>query len=184
MPFWAPRKQFMCLISWERTQKGNPHKLFQAILGSKRGPKLAVLGHKKFSLLFFFSCPYKRAPRELQNWRVQGNPPTLCQPFANPSPTHRQPFANPSPTSRQPFASLFCQPLSNPLFPWTPGTRLETRVNGFLGFVFSDLDCCDPNYIHWKPLPIEMGVENSIGATRNKHSLTVEPRENLPNRIC
>ena len=23
----------------------------------------------------------KRAPRELQNWRVQGNPPTLRQPF-------------------------------------------------------------------------------------------------------
>ena len=62
-----------------------------------------------------------RAPRELQNWRVQGNPPTL-----------RQPCANPSPTFRQPFANLFCQPLSNPLFPWTPGTCLETRVNGFL----------------------------------------------------
>ena len=23
-PFWAPRKKFMCLISWERTQKGTP----------------------------------------------------------------------------------------------------------------------------------------------------------------
>ena len=55
-------------------------------------------------------------------WGVQGNSPTLCQPFANPSPTFCQPFAN-----------LFCQRLSNPLFPWTPGTRLETRVNGFLG---------------------------------------------------
>ena len=63
----------------------------------------------------------KRAPREFRNWRVQGNPLTL-----------RQPFANPSPTPRQPFANLFCQPLSNPLFPWTPGTRLETLVNGFL----------------------------------------------------
>ena len=56
--------------------------------------------------------------------------------LANPLPTFRQPFANPLPTPRQPFANLFCQPLSNPLFPWTPGTRLETRVNGFLG--------CDP----------------------------------------
>ena len=56
----------------------------------------------------------------------------IRQPFANPSPTPRQPLANPSPTFRQPFANLFCQPLSNPLFPWTPGTRLETRVNGFL----------------------------------------------------
>ena len=45
----------------------------------------------------------------------------------------RQPFANPSPTFRQPFANLFCQPLSKTLFPWTPGTGLETRVSGFLG---------------------------------------------------
>ena len=51
---------------------------------------------------------------------------------ANPSPTLCQPFANPSPTFRQLFANLFCQPLSNPLFPWTPGTRLETLVNCFL----------------------------------------------------
>ena len=46
----------------------------------------------------------------------------ICRPFTNPSPTPRQPFANPSPTFRHPFANLFCQPLSNPLFPWTPGT--------------------------------------------------------------
>ena len=72
----------------------------------------------------------KLAPRELQKWRVQGNPsPTLRQPFADPSPTLRRPFANPSPTFRQPFANLFCQPLSKPLFPWTPGAGLETRVN-------------------------------------------------------
>ena len=74
----------------------------------------------------------KRAPREFRNWRVQGNPLTLRQPFANPWPTLRQ-------TPRQPFANplqnLFCQPLSNPHFPWTPGTRLETLVNGFLGKV-------------------------------------------------
>ena len=44
----------------------------------------------------------KRAPRELQNWRVQGNrqhcanpSPTLCQPFASPLPTFS---ANPSPS--------------------------------------------------------------------------------------
>ena len=37
--------------------------------------------------------------------------------------------ANPLPTLRQPLANPF---LSNPLFPWTAGTRLETRVNGFL----------------------------------------------------
>ena len=51
----------------------------------------------------------KRAPRELQNWRVQGNPPTLHQPYANPLPTLRQPFsfflvtfsANPSPGAQR-----------------------------------------------------------------------------------
>ena len=51
--------------------------------------------------------------------------PTLCQPFANPSPTFRQPFANPLPT-------FSANPSPTPLFPWTPGTRLETRVNGLL----------------------------------------------------
>ena len=70
----------------------------------------------------------QRAHRELQSWRVKGNPPTLCQLFANPVP---QPFADPSPTFRQPFANRFCQPLSKPLFPWTQGAGLETRVNGF-----------------------------------------------------
>ena len=51
----------------------------------------------------------KRAPRELQNWRAQGNPPTLCQPFANPSPTPCQPFlptplqAPPTVDPRHPF---------------------------------------------------------------------------------
>ena len=41
---------FMCLISWERTQKGDPHKLFRGgFLGQKRGPKRAIFGHKKFS---------------------------------------------------------------------------------------------------------------------------------------
>ena len=50
------------------------------------------------------------------------------QPFASSVPTFRQPFANLSPTLCQPF----CQPLSEPLFPWTPGADLETRVNSFL----------------------------------------------------
>ena len=70
----------------------------------------------------------KRAPREFRNWRMQGDPLTLRQPFANPSPTLRQPFANLSPTLRQPFLPTPPQAL----FPWAPGTRLETRVNGFL----------------------------------------------------
>ena len=56
----------------------------------------------------------------LENCKIGGRK-EIRQPFANPSPTLCQPFANPSPTFRQPFANLFCQPLSNPLFPWTPG---------------------------------------------------------------
>ena len=77
----------------------------------------------------------KRAPREFRNWRLQGNPLTLRQPLANPVPPLCQPLANLSPTSS---ANLFCQPLlPTPLkphpFPWTPGTRLEMLVNGFLG---------------------------------------------------
>ena len=44
----------MCLISWERTQKRDPHKLFRGDFGGpKGGPKRAIFGHKKFSLLFF-----------------------------------------------------------------------------------------------------------------------------------
>ena len=46
----------------------------------------------------------------------------------NSLPTLRQCCANPSPTFRQPFANIFCQPLSELLFPWAPITRLETRV--------------------------------------------------------
>ena len=53
-PFGGPRKKFMCLISWERTQKSDPGELFQGDLwGRKRGPKRAIFGHRKFSLLFF-----------------------------------------------------------------------------------------------------------------------------------
>ena len=45
----------------------------------------------------------KRAPQEFRNWRVQGNPLTLRQPFANPSPTLCQPFL---PTPLQPPLSV------------------------------------------------------------------------------
>ena len=38
-PFWAPRKKFMCLISWEKTQTRDPHKLFRGgFLGQKGVP--------------------------------------------------------------------------------------------------------------------------------------------------
>ena len=62
-PFCTPPpKKLMCLISWERMQKRDPHKLFRGDLwGQKRGPKRAIFGHKKFSLLFF-SSPYQFPP--------------------------------------------------------------------------------------------------------------------------
>ena len=47
-----PEKKFMCLISWERTHKRDPHKLFRGDLrDQKRGPKRAIVGHKKFLAL-------------------------------------------------------------------------------------------------------------------------------------
>ena len=79
----------------------------------------------------FTWCQHERCPSTMESqvrsskrplgncnlsWRVQGNPPALCQPFANPLPTLRQPFANPSPTFRQPLSKL--------LFPWAPNHRL------------------------------------------------------------
>ena len=63
---------------------------------------------------------------KLEGARKSANPsPTLCQPCANPSPTLRQPFTNPSPNSS-------ANPSPSPSFCGPPGTRLETRANGFL----------------------------------------------------
>ena len=53
---WAPREK-MCLISWEGTQKGTHIYIFEGIFGPNWGPKRAIFGHKKFSLLFL-SCFY------------------------------------------------------------------------------------------------------------------------------
>ena len=36
-PCWAPRKKFMCLISWERTQKKDPHKLVWGYFWGQKG---------------------------------------------------------------------------------------------------------------------------------------------------
>ena len=77
----------------------------------------------------------------LENCKI-GGCKEIRQPFANPSPTLCQPFANPLPTFCQPFANLFRQPLSNPLVPWTPGSRLETRVNGFLVHILLGQKSC------------------------------------------
>ena len=44
----------MRLIPWERTQKGDPHKLFQAVFGVKKGvPNGPVIGHKSLAYCFF-----------------------------------------------------------------------------------------------------------------------------------
>ena len=48
--YGPPRQKFMCLISWERTPKRDPHKLFV----SNTGSQTAIFGHKKLSLLFLF----------------------------------------------------------------------------------------------------------------------------------
>ena len=60
-----------------------------------------------------------------KDWRVQGHPPTLCQPFADPWPTLRQPCANPSPTfqaqTKEPKPKL----LSPDIFPWGRGLPHE-----------------------------------------------------------
>ena len=54
--FGPPEKKFMCLISWERTQKRNTHKFFRGdFWGQKGGPKRAIFGHKKFSDCFLFA---------------------------------------------------------------------------------------------------------------------------------
>ena len=72
----------------------------------------------------------KRASRELQNSRVQGYPPTLRQPFVNPSPTFRQPFRQPflpTPSFRGPQAPVLRHGLTAS---WKRPTisKFETRV--------------------------------------------------------
>ena len=54
MPFLAPRKKFMCLISWERSQRRDPHKLLRGDYWVKKG---AIFGHQKFSFFFFSFLP-------------------------------------------------------------------------------------------------------------------------------
>ena len=55
-PILGPRKKFMCLISWERTQKRDPHRVFRGDFGGqKRGPKRAIFGHKSLVYCFFVS---------------------------------------------------------------------------------------------------------------------------------
>ena len=61
-------KRVVCLISWERMQKRDPHKLFRADFGvKKRGPKRAIFGHKS---LVSYSLPALKEFRHFlgQKW--------------------------------------------------------------------------------------------------------------------
>ena len=52
----SQKKFWVCLFSWERTQKGDPHKHFQGDLGGQKGsPKRAILGHQKFLVNLFLT---------------------------------------------------------------------------------------------------------------------------------
>ena len=95
-PFGGPRKKFTRLISWERTQKSDPHHLFfGGGLGSKkRGPERAIFGHSNFSSLFFpaanlslfGSCSSDVQQRSVGRVRKQENGLAgLLQVLANPN---------------------------------------------------------------------------------------------------
>ena len=105
----------------------------------------------------------KRVPRELRNWRVQGNPPTLRQPFP---PTFS--------------ANLFCQPLSKPLFPWTPGTGLETRVNGFSDIIKHFITCINI-ILRCQHAPHHFGFRSWISRS-SKAGHNKAGRSDLPNQ--
>ena len=54
------KKKIMCLISYflgKNAKKGPTSTFSGGFWGQKRGPKRAIFGHRKFSLLFF-PCPY------------------------------------------------------------------------------------------------------------------------------
>ena len=123
--FVTLRLKTRCLVSWD-FHPGNrlsPLSGSPTLTETPPPPKKDL--HSNLSSLLQIANVFLRSPFpffhgvtnkvwELQSWRVQGN---LL-------PTFRQPFAH--------FSNLFCQPLSKPLFwTWTPGTGLETWVNGF-----------------------------------------------------
>ena len=60
-PLWTPRKKSLYASFPGKECKRDPYKLFRGdFWGQKWSPKWAIFGHKKFSLLFFFSGPYTR----------------------------------------------------------------------------------------------------------------------------
>ena len=67
-PFWTPRKKFMCLISWERTQKGTPHRLFWADFWVKNGVPNGPFSATKSLVYCFFP------PLIFETFRTFGTP--------------------------------------------------------------------------------------------------------------
>ena len=106
-PFWAPRKKkFMCLISWERTQKRHISiNLFGAIWGSKRGVPNGPFSATKSLVYCFFPALNKYPPPPAQNQYMQDNFSwgiNLCVLFFllfSPSPPSPS-FLNPPPLPR------------------------------------------------------------------------------------
>ena len=56
-PSWAPRKKLMCLISWERTPKRDPHKLFRGDFWVKKGVPKGPLSATKSLVYFLLFLP-------------------------------------------------------------------------------------------------------------------------------
>ena len=60
--FGGPGKKFMCLISWERTQKRDPHKLFREDFGDKKGPPNGPFSATKSLVYCFIFCQKGLSP--------------------------------------------------------------------------------------------------------------------------
>ena len=82
-PILGPRKKFMCLISWERTQKRDPRKLFGGdfLVVAKGVPNRLIAATK--SLVYFFSCPYQYLEHRKRFGLVMDTP--LKNPFKSSS---------------------------------------------------------------------------------------------------
>ena len=64
--FGAPEKKLLCLISWERMQKRDPHEPFRGgFWGQKRSPQTRHLGLQNVLVYWFFSCPCFSLPRRM-----------------------------------------------------------------------------------------------------------------------
>ena len=89
-PLWPPRKKFRCIISWERTQKSNPHEPSRGDFWVEKG----VLNEPCWateSLLFLFPS---RDRGGIRSGHFQPTTPLALDPFYSPrSPPWRIPGA-------------------------------------------------------------------------------------------